>query len=157
MAGPELTPQEERIVERYVSVLDFLSRCAQAVDEGHTYYLWDKTGQLLGAVERLKQELDRTSGKPRVRPNVLAAAVRRDARLYRAGRLLHPARMELTASEVGSIMLAVAGADAFLMDESVFERIRQAAAKIAERTDVRPEAVARVLCALRSWELREGS
>jgi hypothetical protein len=157
MAGPELTPQEERIVDRYVSVLDFLSRCAQAIDEGTTSYLWDKTGQLLGAVQRLKEELDQSGGKPRVRREVVATAVRQHARHYRAGRLLHRPRVELTAGEVGSIMLAVAGADAFLMDGSVFERIRQAATTVAERTDVGPEAAARVLCALRSWELREGS
>jgi hypothetical protein len=157
MAGPDLTPQEERIVERYVSVLDFLSRCAQAIDEGNTYYLWDKTGQLLGAVERLKEELDQTGGKPQERRELVAAAVRYHARHHRAGRLLHPPRAQLTAGEVGSIMLAVAGADAFLMDDSVSERIRQAAMAVAERTDVPPEAAAQVLCALRSWELRERS
>jgi hypothetical protein len=155
MATASLTPAEERLVDRYVSVLDFMSRCAQAVDEGNTYYLWDKTGQLLGAVKRLKEELDRTSGKPRVRKELVAAAVRFHGRHYRACRLLHPARVELTAMEVGSIMLAVAGAVAIGAKDADLEEIGRDAQAIAERTDIRPDQVVRVLCALRSWEVRD--
>jgi hypothetical protein len=155
VAGPSLTDDELRLAERYVSVLDFLSRCAQAIDEGHTYYLWDKTGQLLGAVERLKEELDRTSGRPTVRPDAVAAAVRYHARHYRAGRLLHPARVELTASEVGSILLAVAGAVGLDAPVAALEEIGRDARAIAERTDVAPAAVARVLCALSAWKVRD--
>jgi hypothetical protein len=154
MATTRLTPDEERLLERYVSVLDFVGRCAQAVDEEHWHYLWDKTGQLLRAVESLKQELDRTSGWPKVRREVLAAAVRHHARHYRAGRLLHPAQVDLTAGEVGSILLAVAGGDALLADEAALEKIRAAAEAIAERTGLPPVTAARVLCALSSWEVR---
>jgi hypothetical protein len=152
----ELTDAEVRIVERYVSVLDFLSRCAQAIDGDNMHYLWDKSGQLLGAVERLHQELKRTGGKPKVRRGAVAAGVRYHGRHYQAGRLLHPPRVELTASEVGSIMLAVAGGDALLMKQEAFEAIASDAKGIAERTDVRPDQVARVLCALRTWEVRDG-
>jgi hypothetical protein len=155
MAPSSLIPAEERLIDRYVSVLDFVSRCAQAIDEGNTYYLWDKTGQLAGAVEALKQELDRTSGKPKVRRDVLAAAVRFHGRHYRAGRLLHPAQVELTATEIGSIVLAVAGAGALAMNDAELEAIGRDARAIAERADVRPEQVVRVLAALRSWEVRD--
>jgi hypothetical protein len=151
----DLTPPEERLVDRYVSVLDFISRCAQAVDEGNTYYLWEKTGQLASAVEALKVELDRTSGRPKVRRDVLAAAVRFHGRHYRAGRLLHPAQVELTASEIGSIVLAVAGADALAMNDAEYEAIGRDARTIAERTDLRREQVVRVLAALRRWEVRD--
>jgi hypothetical protein len=154
--APRLTPDEERIVNRYLSVIDFMSRCAQAVDEENTYYLWDKSAQLLGAVEGLKQELDRSGGKPRLTRNgAMVAAIRYHGRHYRAGRLLHPGPVELTRSEVGSILLAVAGGDGLLAEEAALDVIRQSALVIAERTDLRPDAVARVLCALRSWELRD--
>jgi hypothetical protein len=155
MATPSLTPAEERLVDRYVSVLDFVSRCAQAVDEGSTYYLWDKAGQLRGAVEGLVRELDRSSGKPKVRRDVLAAAVRFHGRHYRAGRLLHPAQVDLTASEIGSIVLAVVGGDALAMNDAEYVSIGRDAQAIAERTDVRPAQVVRVLAALRSWEVRD--
>jgi hypothetical protein len=38
-----------------VSVLDFVSRCAQALDEGNWHYLWNKAGQLAHAAEQLDQ------------------------------------------------------------------------------------------------------
>jgi hypothetical protein len=152
---PELTPAEGRIVDRYVSVLDFLSRCAQAIDDGNTYYLWDKTGQLKGAVEGLHDELGRANGKPKVRRDVLAAAVRYHARHYRAGRLLHPARVELTTAEVGSILLAVAGADGIIVPDARLEEIARDALTIAGQTDVQADQVARVLCALTRWEVRD--
>jgi hypothetical protein len=150
-----LTADEERLAERYVSVLDFVSRCAQAVDGESWHYLWDKAAQLRGAAERLEQELERSNGRPRVRPGAVPAAVRYHGRHYRACRLLHPPRVELTPDEVGSIMLAVAGAEALRADETTLERIRRDTHAIAERVDVQPLAVARVLCALRSWEVRD--
>ncbi len=39
----QLTNTEIRLAEQYVSVLDFVSRCAQAVEEGNWYYLLDKS------------------------------------------------------------------------------------------------------------------
>jgi hypothetical protein len=153
MAAPRLTTDEERLVERYIWVLDFVSRCALAADEANWHYLMDKAGQLDGAASRLEEELARTGGQPKVRAAAVLAGVRYHGRHYRAGRLLHPARVELTVSEVGSMMLAVA--DEYVTDESVLEQVRQDALTIAERTDVRPDQVARVLCALAAWHLRE--
>src|SRR2546423_12286229 len=101
----ELTSVEVRLVERYVSVLDFVSRCAGAVDEGNTYYLWDKAGQLLEAVRSLHDELGQSDGMPDVRPYAVLAAVQQQGRYYRAGQLLHPIRTRLSSSEVHSLLL----------------------------------------------------
>jgi hypothetical protein len=150
-----LTPAEERLVERYVSVLDFVSRCAQAVDEGHWHYLMQKAAQLSGAAGRLEEELTAADGKPGVRPEAVLAAVRHHGRHYRACRLLHPARIELTTSEVGSILLSVAGSAGVLADEAALQAFRRDAEAIAERTDLPPATVARVLSALGSWEVRD--
>jgi hypothetical protein len=54
------------------------------------HYLWDKVGQLKGAVGRLEAILDESSGKPEVRPAAVRAAVTYNGRLYRASSLLHP-------------------------------------------------------------------
>jgi hypothetical protein len=154
MATPRLTTDEERLVERYLWVLDFVGRCAQAVDEGHWHYLWDKVLQLQGAVGRLEEELARTNARPKVRAEAVLAGVRHHGRHYRASRLLHPPDVELTVEEVRSIMLQVASADALASDFAGAERLRQHALAIAGRTDVRPESVVRVLAALVSWEAR---
>jgi hypothetical protein len=91
-----LTTTETRLAEQYVSVLDYLSRCAQAIDGGDWFYLYDKAGQLAHAAGRLEeiagetwQEID--AGKARPRTDALRAAVAWFGRHYRAARLLHPA------------------------------------------------------------------
>lgn len=156
MAVSELLPPEERLVERYISVLDFVSRCAQAVDEGNTYYLWDKAGQLEDAARALHAELGSSNGRPPVRPGALAAAVRVRGRHYRAGRLLHPVRVPLTSTQVRSMLLSVAGMSGLqAADATVIDAIARDAQAIAGRSDVRPEQVARVLCALGRWEVRD--
>jgi len=155
MATPRLTAAEERLVERYLWVLDFVSRCAQAVDEGNWYYLMDKAGQLTGAASRLEEELGASRGRPKVRAEAVLAAVRFHGRHYRASRLLHPVQVELTVEEVGSILLAVAGSAGVPADEAVLEALRRDSQGIAERTDLPPAAVARVLSALASWEVRD--
>jgi hypothetical protein len=43
-SGPTTT--ETRLVEQYVSVLDYVSRCAQAIDHGDWFYLYDKADTL---------------------------------------------------------------------------------------------------------------
>jgi hypothetical protein len=91
----ELSSIEIRLAERYVSVFDFVSRCAQAVDEGNWHYLWDKAGQLAHAAEQLDQVAGETwnrvrDGGARPRKDAVAAAVANWGRHYRAGRLLHP-------------------------------------------------------------------
>ena len=91
----ELTSIETRLAERYVSVLDFVSRCAQAIDEGNWHYLWDKAGQLAHAAEQLDQIAEENwqqvrDGGARPRPDAVRAAVAYWGRHYRVGRLLHP-------------------------------------------------------------------
>jgi len=91
-----LTDVEVRLAEQYVSVLDFVSRCAQAIDAGDWFYLYDKAGQLEDAAGRLARITGETwqeirAGKPRPRTEAIRAAVAWFGRHYRAARLLHPA------------------------------------------------------------------
>jgi hypothetical protein len=90
----ELTTTEVRLVEQYLRVLDFVSRCAQAVDGDDWCYLLDKTRQLHYAAEHLT-EVTQTHWKAieqgrRPRRGAIAAAVAVHGRHYRAARLLHP-------------------------------------------------------------------
>jgi hypothetical protein len=91
----DLTSIETRLAERYVSVLDFVSRCALAVDEGNWHYLWDKADQLTDAAGRLRAVAEENwqqvaAGGTRPRTAAVTAAVAYWGRHYRAGRLLHP-------------------------------------------------------------------
>jgi hypothetical protein len=89
-----MTPTELRLVEQYVRVLDYVSRCALGIDRGDWYYLYDKAGELARAAQRLSQlahEAYHASTQdhgPRVQ--VVGAAVTWQGRHYRAARLLHP-------------------------------------------------------------------
>jgi len=86
-----LTTTETRLAEQYVSVLDYVSRCAQAIDHGDWFYLHDKAGHLADQAQRLSAIAREAYDAPR-RPRVQAvrAAVAWFGRHYRAGRLLHP-------------------------------------------------------------------
>jgi hypothetical protein len=86
-----LTTTEARLVEQYVSVLDYVSRCAQAIDHGDWFYLHDKAGSLADQAQRLSAIAREAYDAPR-RPRVQAvrAAVAWFGRHYRAARLLHP-------------------------------------------------------------------
>jgi hypothetical protein len=93
---PQLTATETRLIEQYVSVLDYLSRCAQAIDTDDWSYLRDKSAQLATRAERLAetasqlwQAIDQQGHLPR--HGAIAAQVTVHGRHYRAGRLLHPA------------------------------------------------------------------
>jgi hypothetical protein len=91
----DLTSTEVRLAEQYVRVLDFVSRCALAVDEGNWHYLWDKAGQLEDAAGRLRTVAEENwqqvaAGGPCPRKAAIAATVAHYGRHYRAGRLLHP-------------------------------------------------------------------
>jgi hypothetical protein len=94
----ELTTIETRLVERYVWVLDLMSRCAQGLDHGDWYYLADKARDLerrAGALAEVAGEIAQAvrDGRPgRPRAQVVRAAVATHGRHYRAGRLLHPVR-----------------------------------------------------------------
>ena len=95
------TDAEVRLVEQYVRVLDFLSRCAQAIDTGNWHYLWHKTAQLEDAATDLARIANRTweqvsAGRPRPRAEVVRAEVAHHGRHYLAGRLLHPTDPEPT-------------------------------------------------------------
>jgi hypothetical protein len=86
-----LTATEIRLVEQYVSVLDYMSRCAQAIDHGDWFYLYDKAGTLAEYAERLSilaREAYDAPRRPRTEPVQMAVAW--FGRHYRAARLLHP-------------------------------------------------------------------
>jgi hypothetical protein len=87
----ELTTAEMRLVEQYVSVLDYVSRCAQAIDHGDWFYLYDKADTLAEKAGRLAELAREAYDAPR-RPRTAAvgAAVAWQGRHYRTGRLLHP-------------------------------------------------------------------
>jgi hypothetical protein len=94
-----LTSAELRLVERYVWVLDLVSRCAQGLDTGDWYYLADKAGdlryraqQLAEAAGEIAQAIRDDRPGPRPRREAVRAAVALHGRHYRAGRLLHPGR-----------------------------------------------------------------
>jgi hypothetical protein len=100
----ELTFTEERLAEQYVRVLDFASRCAQAMDAGNWHYLFHKAAQLQDAATGLVrvagetwQEID--AGGPRPRTEAMRSAVAEFGRHYRAGRLLHPVEPGREAGE----------------------------------------------------------
>jgi hypothetical protein len=90
-----LTNRETRVAEEYVSVLDFVSRCAQAIDTGNWFYLYDKAGQLERAAGQLRETAAENwkaigAGMPKPRRDVMRTAVAYFGRHYRAARLLHP-------------------------------------------------------------------
>ncbi len=101
MTTPTPTDAEIRLVEQYVRVLDFVSRCAQAIEDGNWHYLWAKAAQLEDAASGLTRVARETweqvsADGPRPRLEVVRAEVAHHGRHYRAGRLLHPAEPEPT-------------------------------------------------------------
>ena len=86
-----LTSTEARLVEQYVSVLDYVSRCAQAIEGGDWFYLHDKAGHLADQAQRLSAIARQAYDAPRrPRKEAVRAAVAWFGRHYRAARLLHP-------------------------------------------------------------------
>ncbi len=86
-----LITTEARLVEQYVSVLDYLSRCAQAIEGGDWFYLHDKAGHLADQAQRLSAIAREAYDAPRrPRKEAVRAAVAWFGRHYRAARLLHP-------------------------------------------------------------------
>jgi hypothetical protein len=90
-----LTTAEVRLVEQYVGVLDYMSRCAQAVECDDWFYPYDKSAELAVRAERLAQltgKFWRSIEQQRRLPRrgAIAAAVAWQGRHYRAARLLHP-------------------------------------------------------------------
>jgi hypothetical protein len=94
-----LTTSEARLVEQYVSVLDYVSRCAQAVASNDWFYLCDKSAELAVRAERLAEvagEFWRSIEQQRRLPRrgAVVAAVAWQGRHCRAARLLHPLDLE---------------------------------------------------------------
>jgi hypothetical protein len=90
-----LTTAEVRLVEQYLGVLDYVSRCAQAVEGDDWFYLYDKSAELAVRAERLAEltgEFWRSIERQRRLPRrgAIAAAVASQGHHYRAARLLHP-------------------------------------------------------------------
>src|SRR5918995_5732437 len=86
-----LTTTEARLVEQYVSVLDYVSRCAQAIEGGDWFYLHDKAGSLADQAQRLSAIARQAYDAPRrPRKEAVRAAVAWFGRHHRAARLLHP-------------------------------------------------------------------
>jgi hypothetical protein len=91
-----LTSNEQRLVEEYVWVLDYVSRCALGVDRADWFYLYDKASELQRAAARFAEVAHEayqasTEGHG-PRGEAVRAAVAHHGRHYRAGRLLHPAQ-----------------------------------------------------------------
>ncbi|MFF5988109.1 hypothetical protein [Prauserella flavalba] len=96
--------KSEHIAEELTSVLDFLSRVMQALDEGNVHYLWDKSFHLARVARRLHGAVCEAPEPGQPAAAVLGdlnrkvtfdpARVRRliehNARHYRAGRALYP-------------------------------------------------------------------
>jgi hypothetical protein len=86
-----LSTAEIRLAEQYVSVLDYISRCAMAIERGDWFYLHDKAGALVVEAERLAIIAHEAYQAPRrPRAQAVRAAVAWFGRHYRAARLLHP-------------------------------------------------------------------
>jgi len=80
----ELTTAEMRLVEQYVSVLDYLSRCAQAIDHGDWFYLYDKADTLAEKAGRLTALAREAYDAPR-RPRTAAVGRRWPGRAATTG------------------------------------------------------------------------
>src|SRR5207244_1766374 len=101
----------QHIAEDMTSILEFLSRVMQAVEEGNANYLHDKAGQLARAARRLQADVskhplpedpnehparDRTK---RFDPARVQRLIEQSASHYRAGRALYP--QPVTANILG--------------------------------------------------------
>lgn len=95
-----MSDRTQHVAEDLASIVDYLSRVMQAVEEGNVHYLHDKAGQLANAARRLQLDL---SAPPKqgeytlpVDPNVrfdparVQQLVQRYASHYRTGRELYP-------------------------------------------------------------------
>jgi hypothetical protein len=95
-----LTTTETRLAEQYVSVLDYISRCAQAIEHGDWFYLHDKAGTLAVEAERLAAVArEAYEGTRLPRAQAVRPAVAWFGRHYRAARLLHPLEPHPQGSE----------------------------------------------------------
>jgi hypothetical protein len=151
-----LTTSEERLVERYLWVCDYMGRVAQAIDGGNWHYLQDKAAEMERRVTALHEEALRVFRKEStVRPGHVLAGVRWFGRMGRVARLLHPLRLKPDLNEVRSIAMQVAGASGVTMSDEQLGRLAEATARIAQRTDVEPDVCVRVLVTLAAFVVRD--
>lgn len=105
---------ETRIAEDMTSVLDFLSRIQQGLEQGNWHYVRDKIPDLVRAAERLSAavnyELEETRAARRARPEVVTDAIRLFARYYHAGRALYPVHRNQDAA-TARVLLDLAARD----------------------------------------------
>ena len=89
----QITPIEGRLAQAYTETLDFVGRCAKAIDEGNWYYLADKAGDLRNRVEQLETAAveAEAAGVPSTQAAAVLAEVVRRGGSYRAVKALHSA------------------------------------------------------------------
>ena len=89
-----LTSAETAVAEEFASVLDLVSRVDQGLTTAQWHYLWQTSAQLARAAAALHDRLSAPDGRfdttLTLRPSVVQSAAIRQAKLYRAGRALHP-------------------------------------------------------------------
>lgn len=94
----QLRDNETRIAEDMTSVLDFLSRLQQGIDEGNWHYAQDKIPDLVRVATRLRIALNMALKEKQparqARPTWVVAAISEFARHYQAGRVLYPVRRD---------------------------------------------------------------
>jgi hypothetical protein len=94
----QLRDTETRIAEDMTSILDFLSRIQQGIEQGNWHYVQDKIPDLVRSAERLRvaadAALDESQSACKPRPNFVIAAISEFARHYRAGRVLYPTLLD---------------------------------------------------------------
>lgn len=91
LEAPDLTPTEGKLAQAYVETMDFVSRCAQALEDGNWDYLADKACQLRNAANVLEAAADvAKQEKPAPRTAAVLSAVTNRGASYRAVEVLHP-------------------------------------------------------------------
>jgi hypothetical protein len=150
----ELTSTETRLVERYMAVLDHVSRCGVAIDAGDWPDLLDKArllahqaGRLVEIASEVWQAIQRQQPSPRT--EAVRAAVAFYGRHYRAALPAVTAYGGLIAElSHARNVIALAGAldDERLDPTDVLERLSEAVAAYHQRwttsaTPPRPESI----------------
>jgi hypothetical protein len=91
LEAPDLTPTEGKLAQTYVETMDFVSRCAQALEDGDWNYLADKACQLRNAANALEAAADiAKEEKPAPRTAAVLSAVTTRGGSYLAIERLHP-------------------------------------------------------------------
>ena len=72
----DLTPAEGKLAQAYVETMDFVSRCAQALEDGNWDYLADKACQLRNRAIELERAADAAkAASPQPRAAAVLSAV----------------------------------------------------------------------------------